>query len=173
MFAFIKGQSIAHTAASLLYVRHMLSAVYTSHTLFHTQLKLFRAEYPMVIWGKERAWISKQHKAMRNFKGNGTITANKILEANECVCLCLWQWLRGVNRRISSHLQSLNTSHSHYWIKTVRLLHELDILWKAQSAFGSKDKIHGPPLFFFFFIKHLAKTIMWFVKNSWFCSARC
>lgn len=76
----------------------------------------------MVIWGKEEAWISKQHKVMRNFKGDGTITANKILEANECVCLCLWQWLRGVNRGISSRLQSLNTSDSHNWIKSVRLL---------------------------------------------------
>lgn len=95
----------------------ILSSYIVSHCA-----KIIQTEYPMVIWGKERAWISKQHKAMRSFKGDGTITANKILEANECVCLCLWQWLRGVNRGISSHLQSLNTSHSHNWIKSVRLL---------------------------------------------------
>lgn len=95
----------------------ILGSYFVSHCA-----KILLTEYPMVIWGKERAWISKQHKAMRNFKGGGTITANKILEANECVCLCLWQWLRGVNRGISSHLRSLNTSHSHNWIKSVRSL---------------------------------------------------
>lgn len=93
----------------------------------------------MVISGKERAWINKQHKAMRNFKGDGTITANKLLEANECVCLCLWQWLRGVNRRISSHLRSLNTSHCHNWIKSVRLL--LNCGWHEEHATHEAQKI--------------------------------
>lgn len=107
----------------------------------------------MVIWGKERAWISKQHKAMRNFKGDGTITANKILEANECVCLCLWQWLRGVNRGISSHLRSLNTSHSHNWIRSVGLLlncrcseeHETRLAPKATSKNGQDFSFSSKP----------------------------
>ena len=123
----LKSARRSGAAASLTYFAEEARRVRFTHLIPSSYIvshcaKIILTEYPMVIWGKERAWISKQHKAMRNFKGDGTITANKILEANECVCLCLWQWLRGVNRGISSHLRSLNTSHSHNWIKSVRLL---------------------------------------------------
>lgn len=118
------------------FTRLMLGSYIVSHCA-----KIILTKHPVVNSGKERAWISKQHKVMRNFKGDGTITANKILEANEYVCLCLWQWLRGVNRGISSRLQSLNTSHSHNWIKSVRLLlnctcneeHEMNLAPKCRN----------------------------------------
>lgn len=51
----------------------------------------------------------------------GQSEQTSFLEANEYVCLCLWQWLRSVNRGISSHLQSQSTSCRHNWIKPVTI----------------------------------------------------
>lgn len=103
------------------YVALSLHLQNTIPTLFHTMLKLFLPNTSWWLQARKSTWINKQQKAMRNFKGNGTITANKLLEANECVCLCVWQWLRGVNRGISSHLRSVSTSHRHNWIKPVTI----------------------------------------------------
>ena len=118
---FRSASRVQHSSVSAVWTKcfwvQFTRLIVSSRIVSHCA-KIIPMEYPMVLWGKEGAWISKQHKAMRNFKGNGTITANKILEANKCVCLCLWQWLMGVNRGISSHLRSLNASRSHNWIKS-------------------------------------------------------